>query len=187
MLYNKHFSLYRFFCILSLIAIAFSFITFVGCGEDDDEDKDGNGDNGNADVKSAGSLSAKIAGEDWKADITVVTFEGKVLSVTGQAFPEGIESGNSEQIGFVIQNVNAAGTYQLGLLSGNSGRVALAKAGNGITIIVYVAETVTNAGEVVVTAIDDNGVQGTFHFKALSPQGGETVEVTNGTFDVKFQ
>jgi len=187
-MWHKNFTQYQIPFMLSIIVIGVFFITFVGCGGDEDiedvkEDVENIVDNGNADLQSAGAFAAKVDGEDWKSEIAVATFEGNILSVTGQAFPGGIESGKSEQIGFIIQNVSSAGKYPLDLLSGNSGRVALAEAGDDITINVYLAES----GEVDITAIDDNGAKGTFHFKAISATGGGTVEITSGTFDVKFQ
>jgi hypothetical protein len=41
-----------------------------------------------------------------------------------------------------------------------------------------------NKGEVIVTKVDGQWIEGTFHFTASSTSSGKTYEVTNGTFRV---
>ena len=173
----KHLSPYRFFCIFSVVLITLSFMAFVGCGNDDDD----NNDSGNGDVTSAGSFTAKVDGKDWKADLAVASYKANVLLVTGQAFPGGVQTAQSEQIGFVLQNVTKSGTYSVAVP--NSARVILAQgSGGAINITTYIFVT----GEVKVSDIDDKGAKGTFSFDASTLPGGPSVKVTDGTFDVKF-
>ena len=136
------YSINRIIGLFSILLIILSAHVITGCGNDDDDNEnnenlqgiiDNNSDNPN-NVVNAGPFTTKIDGKDWKADITVATFTNSVLSVTGQAFPGGFETGKSEQVGFVVQNANGPGTYKLGLLSGNSARVALAEAGDAISV-----------------------------------------------------
>ena len=51
---------------------------------------------------------------------------------------------------------------------------------------VYLADTLPDAGEVVVSELNDTGAKGTFRFKASILPGGSSVDLTGGTFDVKF-
>jgi hypothetical protein len=163
--------------------MALSFMAFLGCGDDDDDDNNDSatGGGGNGDVTTAGSFSAKLDGKDWKADITVATYDGNILSVTGQAFPGGIQTGTSEQIGFVLQNVTGPGSHSLAIP--NSARVILAQgSGAAITVVPYIIVT----GDVKISDIDDKGAKGTFNFTASLAPGGASVTITDGTFDVKF-
>jgi hypothetical protein len=196
-MFFKHFSPDRLFGIFSILLIALSATIFIGCGDDDDDAANAevnaeggvviqNG--GDVQLPSAGTFSAKIDGKDWKADVALAVFDEGTFGVSGQAFPGGVNSGQSEQIAIVVQDPKGSGTYALDLLSPHTGNVSLAKTvGGNIVLTVYSTKAVGGkAGEVKVDSLDDKGAKGSFSFKATSVPGGETINVT-GSFDVKFE
>ena len=152
--------------ILGLVLIA--GISFTGCKK---EETNPGG------TTSNGSLTLKHAGSAWSASMSVqaVNTNG-VLNITGS-------DSNANQAAVTIFQPNGAGTYAIGTLSnpGNSGRWTQ---GIGQTDT-YSASSVLGSGEITITELTATKVKGSFFFTAYNTDQN-TVQVTEGKFDVKF-
>ena len=152
--------------ILGLVLIA--GISFTGCKK---EETNPGG------TTSNGSLTLKHAGSAWSASMSVqaVNTNG-VLNITGS-------DSNANQAAVTIFQPNGAGTYTIGTLSnpGNSGRWTQ---GIGQTDT-YTASNILGSGEINITELTATKVKGSFFFTAYNTDQN-TVQVTEGKFDVKF-
>ena len=149
-----------FFAALALLSLG-----ITGCG-------------GLFDNVEGGSMSAKVDGENFKANIAVVaTIVDSIFTVTGSATV-------AEQLQLIIQDFDGEGTYEItsGIDERNQARW---------TATIDPTETYTTigslgTGKVVITSYDGDNVKGTFEFTAKNTDEVE-VEITEGEFDAEIQ
>ena len=167
-------SLMRF--LLSLLVLSF---LFTGCDSADD----GGGSGGLA----LGSMTADIDGADWNAanaTITDVTVAGnQILTINGAQIGSGSDvSTLNVSVTAVNGATLGAGTYAIGDDGTDNVFGTGAYSPSSTTQSTFLA----TSGTLTIDSIDDDGARGTFSFMAERPSSGETVNVTNGRFNVAF-
>ncbi len=151
----------------TLIAFLIAGMTFTACKKDED-------DNGNG----AGTLKATVDGTAWTASMAVVANNNSgLITITGS------DSG-AKQLQLIVHNVTASGTFNLGgsMTNQSHGRWTAGIASSQS----YTNMMGQGSGTVDFTEVSDTGAKGTFAFTAQNSEG-ETVNITNGTFNVTFQ
>lgn len=124
-----------------------------------------------------GSMTARVAGQDFADCSTNVAMAGNQLSLYGITSDE--DGSNPILIGFVVKSA-AVGEHQLGVEGeGNSGYCYVGSQDR--------FDTRENAGTVTITRLDDASIEGTFHFSAFNQQTVNQVEVSDGQFSVELQ
>jgi hypothetical protein len=147
-------------------ALLVALFVLAGCGKSP-----------TAPILENGSMSAKIEGSFWAAsDAILATFEGGVLSVSGQD--------ETRNITFALV-ASAPGTYNVS--GGSTGlNLSLVELATGKTWQSFFG---SGTGSVTITTLSATGTSGTFRFFAPSSfLGGATGNrnVTEGKFDVTF-
>jgi hypothetical protein len=127
-------------------------------------------------------MTATVNGKAWKSD-AVVGFRYAQTATPNLQF-EGWVTKPFVQIPFnVSPAITAPGTYPLvtsvSSLSDMSAEVALN------TDTASFSDNVS--GSMTITVLTDKNVQGTFNFKAVSGFNEDTVDVTNGQFNIPLQ
>ncbi len=134
------------------------------------KDKNNNNNTGN------GSMTAKVAGASFNADLAVqATLSNSVLSFAG--------TGSNGQINITIPSYDGPGTFTIG---GGSFTTAI-YATTSTPIESYSASVVLGSGSVTVTSDDGGYVKGTFNFTGYSSGGAASKAITDGSFNIKLQ
>ena len=160
------------------LLIGIAMISFTACDKDDDDNPD-NANNNNQNP-AGGTMTCKVDGTDWSADLSVVATKddgNEIVSAAGT-------SANSHQCFFSINNFTGAGDYTLGgsLTNPNLGRFSQ---GTGVNDQ-YTTMLGTGSGMVSITEVSDTGFKGTFHFTAQN-NAQEEISITEGAFEATFQ
>lgn len=164
-------------------------LAVVSCNKDDDDNASAGGAGGGGDE----SFSASIDGTAFEADTDLATLIGGSLTTNaGQTVLVAQGSTNSgDFINFSILNYNGVGTYTSGDNLTNPNSIMYGElAGN--TINSWASNLATavvgglRAGEIVVTAQDDDGAEGTFSFEGYNAEDMTTKSVTQGQFKIVF-
>lgn len=148
----------------------------ASCSSDDDN-------NNNAPVLPAGNyfVKAKVDGEDY-ANSPYVT-PAATLNAGTLTIQSSGATGNSMQI--QIPNYHGEDTYLSGSNNLAYGYINFSKMSPGFTFQTYTS--VRGAGEVVITAVTETEIEGTFH--AIAPENDEDssaeVQITEGTFKLR--
>ncbi len=161
----------------------------VSCSNDDDS-----GDSGNSGTNGGGeSFSAKIDGADFAASTDPATLIGATMSTnngTTLLTAQG-STNNGDFINFTIMNYNGTGTYTTGDDLSNPNLIQYGEL-NGTTANVWASNLATaavgglQAGQINVTAQDENGAEGTFSFEGYNAADMSTKMITEGQFKVSF-
>ncbi len=149
---------------LFLLMISLTVMFFVSCSDDDD-----NGTNNNDFLN--GTFNAKINGDDFSP-----------TTVLASKDPDGTVSINASTLDGALVNLvmrdAAVGDFNNGIAN-----ITVQDPDNSESAITYYAESMTYK----ITKLTDTEVAGTFSFTAAEITGsGETIEVSNGNFDLKF-
>ncbi|MFN3638190.1 MAG: hypothetical protein ACK4XY_06970 [Chloroherpetonaceae bacterium] len=169
--------------LFGLLLLASSLIV-TGCKKDENPADGGGGGNTSS---GAGTMSAKIDGQNWSAAALAPTlpaaqafYSNNTLTVTGSR----IESGRTSTMTFSITNVTGTGTFQIRTTTGS------ASYADGPTGSPQAWITLgDNAGTVEITTFNTGSkiASGTFRFTLQNPTANPTTrEVTEGRFDVKW-
>lgn len=133
--------------------------------------KDSNNNN-----SGGNSMSAKVNGSAWTADLSVQgnksTGSPVVLTLAG--------TGSGSQINITVSDYSGPGTY-----STSNGLNAIYT--NTSTLAVYTANMAMGSGSVVVSSETNGLVQGTFSFTGAQATGGTgSASITEGTFRIQL-
>ena len=143
---------------LPVALIALFSITMFGCGDDVLSPDDP-------------SMKAKIDGtEKETASVTALKLASS-MNITGS-----FSDGTGITLG--LNNITEPTTVDLGTGTSHTGSYFITS-----TSTTYAS----TEGEVKIESVDDNGITGTFSFKATKLNGTETVEISDGSFAAKFQ
>jgi len=124
-------------------------------------------------------MTAQVDGEDWESAVAtenagvgnlgVITIQGTYL--------------NSRSITLMLYNIDAAGTYPLGVTSANVGGLGVYSTTAGQS---WVTPTSGAAGTVTITTLTSTRIAGNFAFTAIPQLGGVTGNkaITDGEFDL---
>jgi len=172
--------------IVSCVAAGLTMFSFTAC--------DGLGGLGGGcptTDNSQGTLTASIDGEAYDSCVTTgqqlgVT-DGFANTLSGLAYP-GVPPLPLQIL--ITFGASAPSTIALGDGDDQGSVIDTAVDGSEVDAPAYTTddapEGTTDIGSVVVTRYDDNGMAGTFSFTAFT-EDGESVEVTDGTFDVEWR
>ncbi len=177
------------------ILLLASSLVVTGCKKDENP-ADGGGGGGNQPPTGAGTLSAKIDGQNWSAtQISPIlpaanaSYQNNTLQVQGTRVESGVASVSS--LGFVITGVSDTGTFRLGISPGvggaqGSAQYVVTNAGAGQSWVT--TSTNGGSGTVRITTFDRQNriAAGTFSFTLRNEEANTTREVTEGRFDVKW-
>lgn len=154
--------------------IAFTFLS--GCGSSGsktakDSQTSSAGDSGNVSVSTNGyMMRAKIDGKQWTATSMLPDDKNDSRRIQG-------EDNDKEAIGFYI--------WMRGVEAGT-----IRKFGDGNAADLFTNDDVITwtgkKGELTITKIDSNVMEGTFSFTATSTRSSKTIEVTEGYFRFPF-
>ena len=167
------FSRFVLSCALAL------FLVLAGC--------DSGGSN---DDLPLGNMEAEIDGSAWtatNATANEVTAAGnRTLSISGTRIDGGTTTLNVSLTALGGGDISP-GTYDLGddATDNLTGTGAYA-AGVGPQNTFNIPSGDTPSGTLTIDEISDESVRGTFSFTATNGTTGETVEVTNGSFNVEY-
>ena len=150
--------------MFAFIAVAFMAVAMMGCAKEND-DPSGGGDNG--------SLSLTENGVSWTA--------GKVTSARALGLITISGSDDSDQeIIFLLPDTIVTKTYDLEKFELGGLAITYVTAANMPMYPINGSLTITKYNTVT------NQFAGTYHFEASPLNGAETVSITNGKFDVKY-
>lgn len=156
-----------------ILAIGLLALT-AACGSSDKVT--GTGSTGTTIKLAHGSLSAKINGTAWQANLGLnASYNGNVLAI-------GATATTGETLGIGVAVLNGPGTYAIGPLSATNAEL-YTTAGGG-----WAATLAQGSGSVTISKISSTGASGTFTF-TMTPAntGGAGVKtLTDGVFDVTF-
>lgn len=158
--------------VLPLLFTLLLIPALIGCDSGSDDDDGGNNPN------NAGTLTATADGSSFQSELVTVTFQSGVLSIAGITNADGSDGSTQRQIILTIPNA-ATGTFGVSPFMG--------------VIATYADADLTNpanayagtSGQIVIDALSDSSAEGSFSFTATN-NGGDTVEISNGQFDVTF-
>ncbi len=170
--------------IFSLLLLASSLVV-TGCKEDENPANGGSG--GGNTSSGAGTLSAKIDGQNWSAAALAPTlpaaqafYSNNTLTVIGSR----MESGRTSTLTFSITGVTGTGTFQIRTATGS------ASYADGPTGSPQAWITLgDNAGTIEITTFNTSSkiASGTFSFTLQNSTANPTTrQVTEGRFDVKW-
>lgn len=150
-----------------LACLIIAMLAITGCKKDSPSDPNANG-----------TLTAKIDGQSWTAELTVYgSVSGPVFQITGS-------DNAAKQLQVIIHDYSGSGTYALGgsVTANNmsSGRWTAGLA----TAQTYSTQVGLGNGTCTITE-NGNRLEGTFSFTAKNTDD-EAVEVTEGKFTVNL-
>lgn|GEM_PF-1147661 len=144
----------------SLLLLCLGFvILFSACS------KDPNRVNNNYNGTGAGVLSAYINGYSWYASTGYAQLDNTQKLTLFAKYSQ------DNDISLYVYPYSGPGTYQL----------------NGLNTITYYENGVTYSpinGEINITYDNTNSIQGTFSSRLISTSGSETLDFTNGQFNI---
>ncbi len=154
----------------SLILIFIAIITF-SCSSDDDNSSNDDNAQGSQD----GTIIAQVDGEDFESieAVTFATIQSGVLNISGT-------NSNGDFISFLINNFDAAGTFNLSGFTLEGTAVYLP---NDETTF-YSSVNEGGSGSITISEYDEDAgtISATFEFIAVRASDSDTVEITNGSF-----
>lgn len=144
--------------------------SLIGCDSGSDDDDGGNN------PSNAGTLTATADGSSFQSELVTATFQSGVFNVAAITNADGSDGATQRQIILTVPNA-ATGTFDVSPFMG--------------IIVTYADADLTNpanaytgiSGQIVIDELSDSGAAGSFSFTATN-NDGDTVEVTNGQFDV---
>jgi len=173
------------------LALLTTSVLLTGCKKDENP-ADGGSGGGNTQT-GAGTMSAKIDGQDWSATSipgsplpgAYATYTNNNLTIIGTQ----LQGTSASTFNITIANVTGTGDFRLGLAPG---------AGSFQGIAAYATSagqawvtTDTETGTVKITKLDTQNkiVSGTFSFRCRAGNNvtPEIRNITDGRFDVKWQ
>lgn len=160
----------RMSSFLRLVPVLFLAFSLTACDSSDDGD---DGDNGG--LGGGGTLTASVAGASFNATTIIAGVQNGVLTIGGNLGAS--QGGQQEQINLTV-NAAAVGTFNFGI----GGAIGVYSKAESITdLTAYTALS----GSITISALDDNGAEGTFSFQGRG-NTGTTIQVSDGVFDVTF-
>lgn len=145
------------------------------------------GSNDEDDLAATGRMEAVVDGANWEATnatANTVTAAGRRIVTFNGAF---VESSTEQEV-LSIQVTELSATLQPGTYSLDSDDT-----GDGISAQGSyqpnsdpTSAFLSQSGSLTIDSIDDESASGTFSFTALNPSSGNTIEVTDGRFNVQF-
>ncbi len=129
------------------------------------------------DLNGGGSFEVKIDGSNFNANLEVTAILDS--DQDGDLNIAGINT-NGSNVTLNIKSVSGTGTYTVaddqfaGFYVESNSTQYFADFTNGGT------------GTLNLTTFNNNKAKGTFNFTGINPLDGETIEVTNGSFDVTY-
>lgn len=129
-----------------------------------------------AGLTATGSFSATAAGEGFTAACVSGQFTNGVLAIAGLENIDGSAGASQRQININLFNPQT-GSNTIGTGVATYADVDLANPAAGTYA--------STSGSVQLDAVSATGAKGTFSFTARN-NGGQTVQVTNGRFDITF-
>lgn len=184
----------RLSLFLGLLLLSSSLVV-TGCKKDDNPTNGGGTGGNNQTPTGAGTLSAKIDGQNWAATqispilpAATASYRNNVLQVNGNK----VDGATVSALGFTITGVTGTGTFRLGISPGVGGSQGTAQyvettAGSGQAWST-ISQT-GNSGTINVTTFDAQNriAAGTFSFTLERDSPSPTRrEVTEGRFDVRW-
>ncbi|MCS6989944.1 MAG: hypothetical protein NZM06_10560 [Chloroherpetonaceae bacterium] len=179
---------------LGLLMLSASLVV-TGCKKDENPASGGTGGGGNQTPTGAGTLSAKIDGQNWSATqispilpAAIASYQNNTLLVNGTR----VDGATTSALGFTITGVTGTGTFRLGVSPGTGGAQGTAQyvvttAGQGQTWATL--SQTGNSGTITITTFDRQNriAAGTFSFTLERESPAPTRrEVTEGRFDVRW-
>ncbi|MGB3617571.1 MAG: DUF6252 family protein [Catalinimonas sp.] len=151
-----------------------AFFLLTACGNDDDA----------ASPQLNGTMTAKVDGIDWEANVLAqITEAGPSVVVTASTdnSPEGLSS----TIQMNLMNVSSTGTYGLdgtnfSAISTASYAFTTGSTANDVSTFNSLGES----GTVRITTFDSNKIEGTFQFVGAEVQGSAKRTITDGAFSI---
>ena len=175
----------------SPVLVCFALFCCVACDSTSGPSGEFSGGSGGSGGSGAGTMSARVAGEQWTASSVTVTNQtgaSPILTVRGAGVLSGDPSTRTTTIEFSIANP-AVGIFQLDALGVQTGSLTLQIADVGSSMV-WVASPTTagSSGTVQLTVFGAGRAVGTFSATVLPSTGGATGNrsVTTGVFDVDF-
>lgn len=165
---------------LIYLVLGLSLVVFA-CSKDDD--------GGNGGSAAEGTVTAKIDGNSFTSMEMTTSAQDvnsggvKVLRIQGS-------NTDGETIALMVSGFDGPGTYDIGGGSNifSNASYVIPNISNPTNSKTYVAPfDDTVAGEVKISEKTDTKVKGTFHFTAEDQESDVQKEVTDGSFNVKFQ
>lgn len=173
----------KLFLLFGLLILSSSLVV-TGCKKDENPSNNSGGNTSSG----AGTMSAKIDGQNWSATqlspilpAAQASYTNRTLTVIGSR----MENGRTSTMSFSINNVTGTGTFQIGTTTGGA---SYGEGPTGAPQQAWVSFG-DNAGTVEITTFNAESkiVSGTFRFTLRNPIANPTSrEVTEGRFDVKW-
>lgn len=161
---------------LSFVCLA---MVFASCSSDDDNNDDNGGNGGNGgNGTSTGTLTATVDGASYSSDpaFTQIQIINGVLAITGPKAQETIQ--------FNVTSFDGTGTYAVSPTTVASYGITTDPNDPINSTTTYVG---ISTGELVITEDTGSNMKGTFSFVGVNPLNpGDTVNVTNGAFDISY-
>ncbi len=149
-----------------LLTILLSLTLITGCDS-------GGGDDGGG-LEGGGTVSAKVAGSSFNATVVTALNTNGVLAIGANL---GASSSTQEQFNLTVNNAST-GTFQFGI----GGAIGIYSKGSSVSNLkAYTALS----GSIELDEFSSGGASGTFSFTGRTT-GGESLQVTEGQFDVTF-
>jgi hypothetical protein len=149
----------KVFRITSFLMIALLFISVTSCNKDDD----------NIDGVGSGSVKITVNGKSYNFKNVTAAATAGILAIGGE---EG-----SISMSFLLSSDIKEGEYDFNAEDANI--TALYTENNEG----YFAES----GSIKITSHNGNKIKATFHMTGKTLDGNKTVDITDGSFDVKYE
>lgn len=168
-----------------VLIMTFTAVTFTSCSSDD-----GGNDPGDQQGAGSGVLVAKVNGNNFQS---MAISSSATIANNGQNLVIIATSSSGKAFSFTIIGFDGTGTYPLGgganiFNSASYSETDVSNPQSPTTEIWQAPYDDTVAGELVVTAITENKVKGTFSFSCKNVGGDQSVKnITNGSFNLSKQ
>jgi len=169
------------------LALLTTSVLVTGCKKDENP-ADGGGGSGGGTQTGAGTMSAKIDGQNWSSTSipglpgAYAIYTSNNLTLIGTQ----VQGTSASTFNITIANVTSTGEFRLGLLPVGSFQGVGAY---GTSAGQVWTTTDTETGTVRITKLDTQNkiVSGTFSFKCKNPSANPQIRnITDGVFDVKW-
>jgi len=128
------------------------------------------------------TLAANVDGTPWSAMNATVTDTGEVMGVTTRVIAG---TNISETMTLTMVGIDGPGTWTIGSGDAPDANLHFNIGTNIDTDWDCVTDDDTAAGSLIIDTLDDAGATGTFSCTAIDG-AGNSIEVTNGEFDVEW-
>lgn len=183
----------RFSLFFGLLALSATLIV-TGCKKDDNPANGGDG-GGNPTPTGAGTLSAKIDGQNWAATqlapvlpAAIASYQNNTLQVSGNK----LDGSTVSTLLFTITGVTGTGTFRLGVapgVGGAQGSAQYSEVTGGVGQAWSTLSQTGNSGTITITTFDPQNriAAGTFSFTVERESPSPTRrQITDGRFDVRW-